>query len=434
MSKISDNLAALRKRKDALVTEGRALLEKAEGAHRDNTPDEKKRFDAIEGELGRVNRSIEMEMAASDLPPARFGDGPNAWSGYAGGGGPFPNLGAQLTSVVQAGLPSGVVDKRLLDVQAAATGLSEGVGSDSGFLVQSDFNNELLLAVYKTGILAPRCRRIQISGNSNSVKINGIDETSRASTRYGGILAYWLGEAGLKVGSQPKFRQMTLELKKLIGLCYATDESLQDASVLESVIKDGFTSEFGLRIDDAIFNGTGAGMPLGILNSGSLVTVAKETGQLAKTIVVENILKMYARLLPGSEATAAWFINKDTLPQLYTMGITVGTGGAPIFLPAGGIAGQPFNTLLGIPVVAIEQAASIGTVGDIVLADLTNGYVLAEKGGIQAASSIHVRYIYDETCFRFVYRVDGQPFLASPVTPFKGSDSLSHFVALATRA
>ena len=50
---------------------------------------------------------------------------------------------------------------------------------------------------------------IQISSNANSVKLNGVDETSRASTRFGGVLAYWLDEAGTKTESKPKFRQIT---------------------------------------------------------------------------------------------------------------------------------------------------------------------------------------------------------------------------------
>ena len=198
-------------------------------------------------------------------------------------------------------------------------------------------------------------------------------------------------------------------------------------------IPAAFASEFGFRTDDAIVNGTGAGQPLGILNAGSLVSVSKETGQADDTIVAENIVKMYARQLnPGS---AVWLVNKSCFPQLWTMSLSVGTGGAPIFQPAGGLAAQPYNTMLGRPVIPVEQCASLGTVGDIIFADLAGGYILAEKGGMQTDVSIHVRFVYDESVFRFVYRVDGQPVLASPVTPYKGGagNSQSHFVALETR-
>jgi len=343
----------------------------------------------------------------------------------------FKTVGEQMFAVMRAGQPGGHVDPRLYN----ATGLNETTPSDGGFLVQSDFSSELLQEVFKTGILAPRCRRIQISGNANSMKINGVDETSRASTRSGGIVGYWKDEAAQKTASKPKFRQIELNLKKLIGLCYATDELLQDAAALEAFIRQAFVAEFGFLLDDAIVNGTGAGQPLGILNSGCLVSQAAETGQKAATVVAENVIKMWSRLFAQSRPNAVWLINQNIEPQLFTMSLAVGTGGVPIYMPAGGLSGQPYGTLFGRPVIAIEQCATLGTVGDIILAE-QRGYILAEKGSIQSDMSIHVQFVYDESVFRFVMRVDGQPVRASALTPYKGGANYtqSHFVALATRS
>jgi HK97 family phage major capsid protein len=341
----------------------------------------------------------------------------------------FHTIGDQMVAVMRAGMPGGHIDPRLYN---AATGLNETSPSDGGFLVQTDFSSELLQEVYATGLLAPRCRRISISGNSNGIKINGVDETSRASTRSGGIVGYWKDEAAQKTASKPKFRQIELTLHKLIGLCYATDELLADAAALEGFIRQAFAAEFGFLLDDAIIRGTGAGQPLGILNAGCLVTVTKEAGQGADTIVWENVVKMYARLFAGSRANSIWLINQAAESQLMQMAMSVGTGGVPVYLPAGGASQSPYATLFGRPVIAIEQCSALGDVGDIIFADF-NGYILAEKGGIESAMSIHVKFDYDESVFRFVLRVDGQPVRASSLTPYKGSDALSHFVALAAR-
>jgi HK97 family phage major capsid protein len=343
----------------------------------------------------------------------------------------FGSFGEQLSAIMRAGLPGGTVDPRLFN----ATGLNETIPSEGGFLVQQDFIAELLKDVWQTGRLAQLCRRITISGNANSIKINGVDETSRvAGSRSGGIRGYWVDEASEKTASKPKFRKIELSLKKLIGLCYATDELLDDSAALEGYIRDGFTSEFGFLIDDAIVNGTGAGQPLGIMNAGCLVSVAKETGQAAATIVAENVIKMHSRLFASSLTDAVWLVNQNVLPQLYTMSVAVGTGGQLIYMPPGGLSQSPYGTLLGRPVMPIEQCQTLGTTGDIILADFRNGYILAEKGGIRTDVSIHVKFIYDESVFRFVMRIDGQPVRASALTPYKGSDTLSHFVALATRA
>jgi len=344
----------------------------------------------------------------------------------------FETQGEFFRAVYQSAMPNNpVIDERL--VQRAASGLSAGIPSDGGFLIQTDFVTELMTRTYETGILAARCRRQPISARSNSVKIPGIDETSRATgSRMGGIRGYWESEAAEKTGSKPKFRMIELNLKKLIGLCYATDELLDDATALSAFIMSAFPEEFGFLIDDAIIEGVGAGIPLGILNSGCLVSVPKETGQAADTILAENVEKMYSRMWARGLGNAVWLINQDCWPQLFLLHHAVGTGGVPMFIPAGGLNQTPFGTLLGRPIIPIEQASTVGTVGDIILADFSQ-YILAEKGGIDAAVSIHVRFVYDETAFRFVMRIDGQPVWATTLTPFKGTNTVSPFVALASR-
>lgn len=346
----------------------------------------------------------------------------------------FTSFGQQMSAVMRAGAPGGPVDPRLHN---AASGLNETVPSDGGFLVQTDFSATLLEQVYETGVLASRAERVPISGMANSIKINGVDETSRAAgSRGGGIRGYWADEADEKTKSKPKFRKIELTLKKLIGLCWATDELLADAAALEAIISKGFVSEFGFLLDDAMVNGNGAGMPLGVMNAGCLVTQDKEVGQAATTVVAENVINMFARLFASSRSNAAWFINQNVEPQLHTMSIAVGTGGQLIYMPPGGLSQSAFGTLLGRPVIPIEQCQTLGTVGDIILGDYNNGYLLAEKGGIKSDMSIHVRFEYDESVFRFVLRVDGQPVRASAMTPFKGGSdhTQSHFVALQTRS
>lgn len=346
----------------------------------------------------------------------------------------WKNAGEFFMAVKAAATPGNQIDKRLITGIKAASGLSESVPSDGGFLVQTDFATELLKRANDTGVLAPRARRIPISGNANGIKLNGIDETSRVNgSRWGGVQSYWEGEADTATASKPKFRQMELTLKKLFGLCYATEEILQDASALESVMMQAFAEEFGFKVDDAIMNGTGAGQPLGIMNSSALVSVAKEVGQTAATIVPENLVKMYARMWARSRQNAVWYINQDIEPQLFTLGIQVGTGGGTVYMPPGGLSGQPYGTLFGRPVIAIEQAQTLGTQGDIMFADLSQ-YLLVDKGSVQPSVSIHVRFIYDESTFKFTYRVDGQPIWNSALTPFKGSNTQSPFVTLDARA
>ena len=357
----------------------------------------------------------------------------------------FRSFGEYLQAVAAAGLPrggrlgsfpTGMIDKRLMnmDPETRSTGLEEGTPSLGGFLVGTDFSAGIWKRTYDASVLFNRVTKIPISANANGLKMNAIDETSRvAGSRWGGILGYWLEEGGTKTATKPKFRQMELSLKKLIGLCYATDELLQDAAALETVIMQGFADEVSFRIDDSILNGTGAGQPLGIINCAALVSVAKETGQAAKTIVFENIKKMYARLWARSRPNMLWVTNQDALPELMSMSQSVGTGGVPVWIPGNSAAGQPNDMLLGRPMVYHEGCQTVGTAGDIYLIDPTQ-YLMITKGGVQSASSIHVQFTTDETTFRFVYRVDGQPLWNAALTPFKGSNTQSPFINLAVRS
>ena len=184
-------------------------------------------------------------------------------------------------------------------------------------------------------------------------------------------------------------------------------------------------------VNDDILNGAGAAGPMGILLSPALVTVAAEGGQLADTIVTENNVNMWARMHPRSKSNSVWFINTNVTPQLYLLEFVVGVGGFPAFMGPGALPNAPSGSLLGRPVVETEFNPTLGDVGDIVLADMSQ-YVMIDKD-VQVASSIHVQFLTDQVAFRFVYRCDGQPKIAAPLTPYKGTDTLSPFVALAAR-
>ncbi len=335
----------------------------------------------------------------------------------------FSSFGEQLQAVHNAAKPGGYVDERLANL---VSGNNEGVPTDGGYLVQADVVTDLKDMIYDENPLLTNITRVQISTGANTLKINGINENSRAdSSRWGGIQAYWESEAAEIAGSKPAFKQCEFKLNKLAGICYATDELLEDAAALGDVIKTAFADEFEFKVADAVLYGTGEKQPLGIFNSDALVTVPKEAGQ-TDLITVENLTKMLAACY-DKQGKAEWYINRELMFALMALRI----GNTPVFIPQGSIAGTPYDTLFGKPVHYIEQANAAGTKGDILLADMSQ-YVIAEKGGIKATESIHVRFVYDETAFRFVYRLDGKP-MGKAVTPYKGSQAMSPFVTLEAR-
>jgi len=313
----------------------------------------------------------------------------------------------------------GFRDKRLNPLKA--TGLNEAIPSEGGFLVTPDIAAGIYENMWSVGNVLSQFTPITVSGNG--LTLRAVDETSRADgSRMGGVRGYWMAEADTKTASKPKFRNIDLKLKKVAALVYATDELLDDASALEDWITRNVPDELRFQVEAAIINGSSAASPLGILQSSALIQATRTD---ASKITAADIGGMWARRYLGPQ-DYVWFVNAAVMPQLYQMTV----GDTPVYVPPGGFSASPYGSLFGRPVIETEYNPNLGTVGDILLASPSQ-YVLITKGGIQAASSIHVKFVEDETAFRFVYRVDGQPIWASAVTAYDGTNTISPFVALA---
>ena len=343
----------------------------------------------------------------------------------------FNTMGEFARSVMNAARPGGLLDPRLA-MNAPSTFGSEGVGADGGFAVPPEFRQTIMEKVLGEQSLLGRTDLIDVAGNSITIPK---DETTPWQTS-GGILANWEGEAVALAQSKPQLSDVTVRLNKLTALVPVTDELLEDTAALASYINKKAPEKIDFKVNLAIINGSGVGQPLGILNSPALVTVAETYEQPATTINHSNLMSMWARLYGPARQNAVWLINQDVEPQLNTLGFPAGatTVQFPIYIPPGGLSGAPYSTLLGKPVIPTQACSTMGTVGDIILTDL-KAYLAAQKvGGLRAETSIHLWFDYDVTAFRFILRIAGQPWWSAPITPLNGSNTLSHYVALATRS
>jgi HK97 family phage major capsid protein len=300
-----------------------------------------------------------------------------------------------------------------------ATGLSEGLPADGGYLVMPAMASGIMSHMYDVNQILGRVARDSVAGNS--MTYNGVNETTHVGSIFGGVIPYWMGEGGTKISSKPAFWQLELKLKKLAALCYATDELLSDAPALQSWLVRSVPDALRFYAEEAIINGDGVGKPLGITQSPSLVTVLRVD---ANEVELTDIANMWARRWAGY-SDYVWLVNPTVVPQLHIM--TAAT--APVYLPAGNAAGSPFGTLYGRPLIETEHCQALGTTGDIILASMSQ-YQTIDKGGIQAASSMHVAFTTDEMAYRFVYRIDGGSLWNSALTPVHGSTTFSPFVVL----
>ncbi len=307
------------------------------------------------------------------------------------------------------------------------------VPSEGGFLIPETLRSELLRIALETGVVRSRARVIPME--TLRVPFPAIDASSNASSVFGGIVGYWTEEGAALTESSASFGRIVLDAKKLTAYTTIPNELLSDSiGSFQAFIDQIFPEALAFYEDIAFLKGTGVGEPLGALNAGntSIVAVPKESGQPADTIVWENLVAMYARMLPSSLGRAVWVASIDTFPQLATMALSVGTGGGPIWLN-NGVDGPPM-TILGRPVLFTEKAPGlVGDQGDISFVDF-GFYLIGDRQVMSAMSSPHFKFGNDQTAYRIIERLDGRPWLQSAITPQNGGPTLSPFVQLAARA
>jgi len=307
------------------------------------------------------------------------------------------------------------------------------VPADGGFLIPETLRSGILEVALESAVVRPRAQVIPM--DSLRVPIPAIDVTSNVSSIFGGVVCYWTEEAAALVESQASFMRVILDAKKLTGYASVPNELLADAPAFSAFFDSTFPRAIAWFEDIGFITGTGVGEPLGFVNCPASVQVASETGQATKTIVWENIVKMYARMLPTALMSAVWIASIDTFPELATMALSVGTGGGPVWMgnytnPG---ANTPPVTILGRPVFFTEKTPQLGTTGDISFVDLSY-YLIGDRQMMQTASSEHFLFQNDKTAFRVIERVDGRPWLQSAITPHNNSTStLTAFVQLASR-
>lgn len=312
------------------------------------------------------------------------------------------------------------------------------VPGDGGFLIPEELRSEILQLGLETAVVRPRATVIPMS--SQRVPIPTIDDPSHTSSILGGVVAYWTEEAAGLTESQASFGRVVLDAKKLTAYAEVPNELLMDAPAFEGFFSSTFPKAITWFEDAAFLTGTGTGEPQGFINSPVAVTQAVETGQNSgngATLVWENIVKMFSRMLPTSLGRAVWIVSPDTFPQLATMALSVGTGGGPVWIGnfSGGNGGDaaPPATILGRPVLISEKVGPLGTTGDISFVDLSY-YLVGDRMEMTSSASEHYKFANDKTAYRVVSRVDGTPWLKSALTPKNGGPTLSPVVQLGTRS
>ena len=319
---------------------------------------------------------------------------------------PFIKLSDKMENFV-----NGIREIAKTGIISKTKALQESDDTAGGFLVPEEFQAEVIRFATEAAIVRPRARVIPMK--SNTLTLPKLDQSNY---KFAGIDISWEGDEGdEKEESQPKFGRITLKLGKMIGLCPVSDDLLEDSAInLANFLVAIFGEAIAYEEDKRFLTGNGMKKPLGIVNCGT----SKARTEASK-IVYEDLKHMAEQLPAWADAGARWILTKAALTEIldiksgiYTGAAVDQTEGFPLFLPGFSIAAAIPKTILGYPYDLTDKLPAVGNKGDLILGNLS-AYYIGDKGGLSVASSMHDRFRYDETTFRFVKRVDGQCALSN---------------------
>ena len=309
--------------------------------------------------------------------------------------------------------------------------MAEAVGGTGGFLVPTEFMPDMQAVTPEENIVRQRATVIRMARRQITMPV--LDQTGTAADKphwFGGMDFYWQEEASEKTATDANFRQVALTAHKLIGYTRASDELVDDSAVsLADFINGplGFAGGVMWMEDYAFLRGTGVGQPTGVIDADATYTVARQQDSALEYLDFANML---AHLLPQSRSNAVWVINVAHQPEIITL---EGPSGNPSFIWNPNAASGIPDTLLGRPVIWTEKTPSPNNKGDILLADFRY-YLIGDRQATTIESTQFDRWRYDQTSWRAVHRVDGQPWLSAPITLADGSYQIAPFVVLGDKS
>jgi len=271
--------------------------------------------------------------------------------------------------------------------------LSEGTDADGGYLFPNEFRNEILRDILET----PHMR-------SEVTVVPMKRDVMNIPTLASGPQVTWTQENATKTTTSAHFGQVTLTVKKMAAILYASDELIDDSADIDVVnfIISLFSERIGDEEDRVITQGNGTTQPTGY-----------STGSGPASVTFNNSLSLFDNLteleyaLPNRyQANAKFYINRANIKELRKVKDSTGR-----YLWSDPIApGQP-ATFHGYPVVEDNYLSE----ATIVFGDLKKAYWLGDRQRmtVKVTQDTETAFTKDQTAIRVVSRIAGnivQPY------------------------
>ncbi len=426
----------LRQEKTEAIDKMKALLDKADDEHRDMTIAEKSEYNSLDRKVDAIAEKIKQHEKVGRLDEERnrvtnplssfmVDRGKTASKGTSEARGGFENIGEMIYAMDQM-KRNNKPDDRLMSLLVEHREQQMGTGQTGGFAVPEQFRDELLLAVAQTGIVRPRATVIPAGSPPDAkLSIPALDQTSGANM-YGGVTLVHTGEGVTMTETTAKLKEISFEPKEISAYLTVTNKLLNNWVAASEVLGNLLRGAMIGAEDYDFLRGDGVNKALGIINSPASINYARNT---PNSVVWSDIYNMAARLKMGGNPI--WIASQTIIPSLAAM---QDSGSHAVFIGgsnlSGSAAGGLPSTLFGFPIVFSDRLPTLGTKGDLILADLAY-YVIKDGSGPFLAWSEHVYWTANKSVVKIVWNVDGKAWLTEPlILEGTTASTVSPFVVL----
>ena len=359
------------------------------------------------------------------------------------------SFGAFLQDVRNSKI-QGQASERLTKVQMEILGGGgEREGTEVGWYIPPVFGGTLDRDIMIGSPFISRATSVPMASNIIRFLVNDSPSMKDGARFGGGIEAGWITEGQeIPESNKPKRKALEMRLKKIAALGYLTEEIVEDAPAFGAIFQEAISKEMRFQVEDGVAYGDGIAEPYGCWipeTNPALLTINATAGQVADTIVWDNMNDMITQLHPMSWESAMWFFHYLARPQLNRLALhsNLGTGGndpdGELIAPTRFVEWHNSGSHRGIVAFGLPGEATIfnetlGDKGDFILCDWSQ-YFFASKSMRQGVS-MHVEFKTDQQALKIVWRVEGRSSWLHALEPYKGPDPakrLSPFLVLAAR-
>lgn len=380
----------LREKRNKIWNTAKAFLDSKRGSDGLVPPEAAAEYDRMEADMVSLGKEIERleRQAAFDLEMSKATSEPIVGKPTAPG---KPKAG-RAANEYKEDFGRALRGKALLH-----NVMSEGTDADGGYLVPTEFENQIVTGLTEANVIRSIAKTISTSAE-RKIPIAATHST-----------AQWTAENAAYTESNPTFAQKTIDAFKLTDLVKVSIELLQDSMFdLEMYIATEFARAFGVAEEEAFCVGTGTGQPSGIFTaSGGEVGV---TAGSATSVTVDNLIDLIYKLKSPYRRNAAFLMRDVTVSSLRKL---KDTNGAYLWQPSVQ-AGQP-DRLLGYPIYTSPYAPAVEASSlPIAFGDFSN-YWIADRMGrtVQRLNELYAGN--GQVGFICTERVDGKVILAEGI-------------------